>query len=267
MTAYRAAVTTASDASAAPRGRSPPRRQPGPVGHRRHRRVGRDRCGSAGRSGRASPPRAGFDLALLLDGARRVARRPEPVRPGDARRRLARRASSCSTRTRRRSPRRCAASRGCRTASCSCCGASARPSGSGSSGARLAAPSRASRRPLPMAVRAIAIAPLVLPFAVAVLFGNLDAWYPLAYGALLLAALPGERPPDAGRGRASPSPSSRSPSSTRRRSPVGRAARVARARRSARPGARRGRRGRARDRRGEPARRRRPAAGSTTSRS
>ena len=46
-------------------------------------------------------------------------------------------------------------------------------------------------RPLPMAVRAIAVAPLVLPFAVAVLFGNLDAWYPLAYGALLLAALPG----------------------------------------------------------------------------
>ena len=45
--------------------------------------------------------------------------------------------------------------------------------------------------PLPMAVRAIAVAPLVLPFAIAVLFGNLDAWYPLAYGALLLAALPG----------------------------------------------------------------------------
>ena len=45
--------------------------------------------------------------------------------------------------------------------------------------------------PLPMAVRAIAVAPLVLPFAIAVLFGNLDAWYPLAYGAFLLAALPG----------------------------------------------------------------------------
>jgi hypothetical protein len=55
--------------------------------------------------------------------------------------------------------------------------------------ARLA---NASDRPTwPMAVRAIAIAPLVLPFAVAVLFGNLDVWYPLAYGALLLTALPG----------------------------------------------------------------------------
>lgn len=55
--------------------------------------------------------------------------------------------------------------------------------------ARLAATD--DRPAVPMAVRAIAIAPLVLPFAVAVLFGNLDAWYPLAYGALLLTALPG----------------------------------------------------------------------------
>jgi Glycosyltransferase family 87 len=41
------------------------------------------------------------------------------------------------------------------------------------------------------AVRVVATVPLVLPFAVALLFGNLDAWYPLAYGALLLAVLPG----------------------------------------------------------------------------
>jgi hypothetical protein len=33
------------------------------------------------------------------------------------------------------------------------------------------------------------VAPLFLPFAVAILFGNLDAWYPLAYGALLLTVL------------------------------------------------------------------------------
>ena len=33
------------------------------------------------------------------------------------------------------------------------------------------------------------VAPLFLPFAVAILFGNLDAWYPLAYGALLLTIL------------------------------------------------------------------------------
>ena len=37
----------------------------------------------------------------------------------------------------------------------------------------------------------MSVAPLVLPFAVALLFGNLDAWYPLLYGALLLAVLPG----------------------------------------------------------------------------
>ena len=42
-----------------------------------------------------------------------------------------------------------------------------------------------------MAVRAIAVVPLVLPFAVAVVFGNLDAWHPAAYGALLLTVLPG----------------------------------------------------------------------------
>jgi hypothetical protein len=36
--------------------------------------------------------------------------------------------------------------------------------------------------------KAILAAPLFLPFAVAVLFGNLDAWYPLLYGALVLAA-------------------------------------------------------------------------------
>jgi hypothetical protein len=40
-------------------------------------------------------------------------------------------------------------------------------------------------------VRVVAVVPLVLPFAVALLFGNLDGWYPLAYGALLLAVLPG----------------------------------------------------------------------------
>jgi hypothetical protein len=37
--------------------------------------------------------------------------------------------------------------------------------------------------------KAMMVAPLFLPFAVAILFGNLDAWYPLAYGALLLTIL------------------------------------------------------------------------------
>jgi hypothetical protein len=43
------------------------------------------------------------------------------------------------------------------------------------------------------AIRAVCVAPLVAPFAIAILFGNLDAWYPLAYGLLVLTALPGVR--------------------------------------------------------------------------
>jgi Glycosyltransferase family 87 len=35
----------------------------------------------------------------------------------------------------------------------------------------------------------LAAAPLVFPFSVALMFGNLDAWFPLIYGLLLLAAL------------------------------------------------------------------------------
>ena len=38
-------------------------------------------------------------------------------------------------------------------------------------------------------LKAMLVAPLFLPFAIAVLFGNLDVWYPLAYGALLLTIL------------------------------------------------------------------------------
>ena len=41
------------------------------------------------------------------------------------------------------------------------------------------------------AVKAIAVAALILPFAVAVLFGNLDAWYGLAFGALVLSTAAG----------------------------------------------------------------------------
>ncbi len=43
------------------------------------------------------------------------------------------------------------------------------------------------RDPRADAIKAAAVMPLVLPFAVAVLFGNLDAWYGLAFGALVLA--------------------------------------------------------------------------------
>jgi Glycosyltransferase family 87 len=54
---------------------------------------------------------------------------------------------------------------------------------------RLAGPT--GRDPTRTAIQVMCVAPLVFPFAIAVLFGNLDAWYPLAYGAVLLAVLPG----------------------------------------------------------------------------
>jgi hypothetical protein len=38
---------------------------------------------------------------------------------------------------------------------------------------------------------ALALAPFAYPFAIALLFGNLDAWFPLAYGAALLATTGG----------------------------------------------------------------------------
>jgi hypothetical protein len=55
---------------------------------------------------------------------------------------------------------------------------------------RLAA---AAGRPAPRndALKTIAIVSLVLPFAVGVLFGNLDVWYGLAFGALVLAVASG----------------------------------------------------------------------------
>jgi hypothetical protein len=53
--------------------------------------------------------------------------------------------------------------------------------------------SAAADRPAPRsdALKTIAIASLVLPFAVGVLFGNLDVWYGLAFGALVLAIAAG----------------------------------------------------------------------------
>ena len=124
-----------------------------------------------------------------------MAREPSPR----ARARTTRRCSpaarrprpSCSTPTRRRSRRRCSSSPGCPTGSCSSCGPSGRRWASATSPARSrAATGRASRGARVIGVKAILAAPLFLPFAVALLFGNLDAWYPLLYGALVLAAFP-----------------------------------------------------------------------------
>ena len=98
---------------------------------------------------------------------------------------------SCSTRTRRRSRRRCSSSRGCRTASCSSCGRIGATLGLGHIAGEIARRDRQGEpRSTVIGVKAILAAPLFLPFAVALLFGNLDAWYPLLYGALVLAAFP-----------------------------------------------------------------------------
>lgn len=40
---------------------------------------------------------------------------------------------------------------------------------------------------------ALALAPFIYPFAIALLFGNVDAWFPFAYGALLIAVVAGSR--------------------------------------------------------------------------
>jgi hypothetical protein len=50
---------------------------------------------------------------------------------------------------------------------------------------------RGSVRAVDVVVPTLALAPFVYPFAIALLFGNVDSWYPLAYGAVLIAALGG----------------------------------------------------------------------------
>ena len=134
------------------------------------------------------PPKAGFDLALLLEGARRVLAGQSPYDPamltGTARDAVelfysypppvAQAMTAVSWLT---------------DGVVLVLWAIGAAAGFGLVAARLAA--RDGRDPWRMAVRAVAILPLVLPFAIAALFGNLDAWYPLAYGLLLLSALPG----------------------------------------------------------------------------
>lgn len=133
----------------------------------------------------ATPPRAGFDLTLLLDAARRVTAGQSPYDPAM----IAGTAPAATSLFYSYPPPVAQAMTllawlpdgvvlvlwGLGAAM-----------GLGLVAARL---SLAAARPSPRddALRAIAAAPLVLPFAVAVLFGNLDAWYGLAYGALVLA--------------------------------------------------------------------------------
>ena len=136
----------------------------------------------------SSPPKAGFDLSLLLDGARRVLAGTSPYDPAL----LAGTAPDAVTLFYSYPP---PVAQALTLLAWLPDGivlvlwAIAATAGFGLVAASIA---RASgRTPWRTAIRAMAVVPLVLPFAIAVLFGNLDAWYPLAYGALLLAVLPG----------------------------------------------------------------------------
>ena len=138
--------------------------------------------------GQSSPPRAGFDLSLLLEAARRVLGGQSPYDPA-----MLAGTSPGATELFYSYPPPVAQAMTLLTGL---------PDGvvlvlwaiGATAGLALvtALIARAfGRDPGRMALRAVAAAPLVLPFAIAVLFGNLDAWYPLAYGALLLTVLPG----------------------------------------------------------------------------
>ena len=139
-----------------------------------------------------TPPRAGFDLALLLDGARRVLAGHSPY----DRAMLAGTSPDATSLFYSYPPPVAQAMTllawlpdgvvlllwGL--------GAAA---GLGVAAGRLAvAAGRADARTI--GVKAVLAAPLVLPFAIAILFGNLDAWYPLAFGVLVIAVLPGASP-------------------------------------------------------------------------
>jgi Glycosyltransferase family 87 len=132
------------------------------------------------------PPRAGFDLALLLEAARRVTSGMSPYDPA-----MLAGASPQATGLFYSYPPPVAQAMTLLAwlpdgvvlilwgLGATACAALA-----------IAPLARASGRdPGAIAIRAAAALPLVLPFAIAILFGNLDAWYPLAYGALVLAVL------------------------------------------------------------------------------
>jgi hypothetical protein len=63
--------------------------------------------------------------------------------------------------------------------------------------ARRFAPDLPSRS---VALTVVALAPLCFPFAIGLLFGNLDVFFPLLYGAMLLAVAPGTTPAVQGAG-------------------------------------------------------------------
>ncbi|MHB8400177.1 MAG: glycosyltransferase 87 family protein [Candidatus Limnocylindrales bacterium] len=135
------------------------------------------------------PPQAGFDLTLVLDAGRRVAAGLSPYAPG---------AVSAGTRAEdlfysypppiaQLTSLVAGLPIGVALA-LSGLGASL---GLGLVGGSLVGGSLGRRgrdaRPLDLILPTLALAPFVYPFAIALLFGNLDAWFPFAYGAVLVA--------------------------------------------------------------------------------
>ncbi|HEY3548376.1 MAG TPA: glycosyltransferase 87 family protein [Propionicimonas sp.] len=140
------------------------------------------------------PPRAGFDLALLLDGARALAAGQSPYDPA-----MLAGGSPSATELFYSYPPPVAQAMQLVAwlpdgVVLVVWGVGA-TLGLGHIGGEIARRHRDGEpRSTIIGAKAMLDAPLFLPVAIAVLFGNLDAWYPLAYGALLLAAFPTSGP-------------------------------------------------------------------------
>jgi len=144
----------------------------------------------------ATPPRAGFDLELLLEAGRRVAAGQSPYDPNL----IAGGAVEAESLFFSYPP----------PVAQALSFLAAVPStamlvawGLGAT-AGMALIARALRRRVRsgagLVLPLLAVAPFVFPFAVAILFGNLDAWFPLLYGLILLGVLVGGRSGWAGAG-------------------------------------------------------------------
>jgi hypothetical protein len=135
------------------------------------------------------PPQAGFDLALILDAGRRVAAGVSPYLAG---------AVSAGTQVESLfysypPPIAQAASLvgGLPVGLVLAAVGLVAVAGFGVVVRGLAAgtPGRSAWDVVDAVLPAVALAPFIYPFAIALLFGNVDAWFPFAYGATLLAVL------------------------------------------------------------------------------
>jgi hypothetical protein len=137
----------------------------------------------------AVPPRAGFDLELLLVAGRRIAAGLSPYDPAGTGGNLAAQDLFYSYPPPLAQALALAASLPMPVALLLLALGSV---GGLALVARLLARRLVPDRPgVDVALPAVALAPLVFPYAVAILFGNLDATFPLVYGLLLVAALSG----------------------------------------------------------------------------